>query len=149
MSEIHPYYAKAAEESMNKAVAKLTTKNSSSDERPTDIVAPFDGSWQRRGYASLNGIVSCIERENNKIIYVEVKTKKCKSCVFWEKKKDSPKYLEWKETHICNINHQGSASAMETAGTLDIFNRSIEKRNLRYTTYIGDGEMLISIPICS
>ena len=69
-----------------------------------------------------------------------MKTKKCKSCLFWEKKKDSPKYIDCKDKHVCNVNHQGSASAMETVGTLDIFKRSIEKRNLRYTTYIGDGD---------
>ena len=85
MNMIHPYYAQAAEESMNKAASNVT--KSSPDDKPTDIVASFDGFWQRRGFASLNGIVSCIERENNKIVDVAVKTKKCKSCVFWEKKK--------------------------------------------------------------
>jgi len=33
---------------------------------PTDIIASFDGSSQRHGYASLNGIVSCIERVTKK-----------------------------------------------------------------------------------
>jgi len=29
---------------------------------------------------------------------------------------------------------------METSGTVEIFDRSIEKRNLCYTTFIGDGD---------
>jgi len=63
-----------------------------------------------------------------------------KSCVFWEKKKDSPKYPDWKASHVCNTNHRGSALSMETSGTVEIFDRSIEKRNLCYTTFIGDGD---------
>jgi len=135
---VHPIYQQAAEDSMARAASSIS--NNGSDDQPSDIVASFDGSWQRRGYASLNGFVSCIERNKDKIIDVEIKTKKCKSCSFWENKKDSPNYQNWKETHVCQINHHGSASSMETNGTVDMFKRSIEKRNLRYTTFIGDGD---------
>jgi len=110
------------------------------DDQPCDIVASFDGSWQRRGYASLNGIVSCIERTNEKVVDIEVKTKKCMSCTFWDKKKDSPHYQAWKDNHVCYISHKGSASSLETSGTVAIFKRSVEKRNLQYTTFIGDGD---------
>jgi len=127
---IHPFYAQAAEESMQKAASKITTDSDTSN--PTDITASFDGS--------LNGLVSCIERVNDKIIDIEIKTKKCKSCTFWESKKNSGKYAEWKATHNCDVNHEGSASAMETSGTLSIFNRSVKKRNLCYTTFLGDGD---------
>lgn len=75
----------------------------------------------------MKGIVSCIERVKEKIVDIIIKTKKCKSCMFWERKKDTPSYLDWKESHECNVNHTGSASSMETSGTFDIFHRSIEK----------------------
>ena len=138
VDSIAPHYAQAAEESMHKAASNLTKDKT--DDEPLDITASFDGSWQRRGYASLNGIVSCIERVNNKVVDIEIKTKKCRSCLFWEHKKDSHKYAEWKATHKCNVNHDGSAASMETAGTIDIFQRSIAKRRLCYTTFLGDGD---------
>eukprot|EP00111_Clytia_hemisphaerica_P024621 TCONS_00072582-protein len=131
LNKLHPLYVQAGEESMAKAAANISTDhNDNNNQGPKDIVASFDGSWQRRGYASLNGIVSCIERTNDKIVDVEVKTKKCNSC----------HYDDWKKTHVCNVNHEGSAAAMETSVTLTIYNRSIEKRNLRYTTYLGDDD---------
>lgn len=116
----------AAEDSMSKAASAVEhLQNDDDHDGPTDIVASFDGSWQRRGYASLNGIVSCIERTNDKIIDT-VKTKKCKSCMFWEKRKDSLKYQDWKD-NVCSINHNGSASSMETCGTIDIFKRYFQE----------------------
>ena len=138
--ELHPLYKEAAENSMFSAAAAIKEKTGISDDSPTDIVASFDGSWQRRGYSSLNGVVTCIERVNDKCIDVEIKSKDCKSCTFWKKQKKSPAYEAWKADHKCSMNHTGSASAMETVGTIDIFKRSVQKHNLCYTTFIGDGD---------
>ena len=38
------------------------------------------------------------------------------------------------------INHSGSAAAMEITGATEIFSRSIEKHGLRYNQYLGDGD---------
>ena len=48
----------------------------------------------------------------------------------------------WKKEHakVCCINHAGSADSMEVQATLEMFLRSIERYNLRYTTYVGDGD---------
>ena len=48
---------------------------------------------------------------------------------------------EWKITHApnCAVNHVGSSGAMERDGAIESFTRAIEKHNLRYTTYVGDG----------
>ena len=135
LNSLHLIYVEAAEESMSTAAAAIRK-----DDTVTDIVASFDGTWHKRGYVSLNGVVTCIERVNDKCIDVQVKTKDCKSCTFWEKKKGTAKYEIWKATHKCSTNHAGSASVMETAGTLEMFVRSIEKRKLRYITFIGDGD---------
>ena len=62
---------------MAKAAANISIDDNGNDNQgPKDIVVSFDGSWQRRGYASLNGNVSCTERSNYKIVDVEVKTMK-------------------------------------------------------------------------
>lgn len=134
---LHKAYTEAAQDSMENA-AKVVRNNT---DMITDIVASFDGTWQRRGYASLNGIVTCIERVNDKCIDIEIKTKECKSCNFWEKKdKGSDAYQTWKDTHQCSINHDGSSASMETSGVLSMFKRSVDSRKLRYKTFIGDGD---------
>ena len=38
------------------------------------------------------------------------------------------------------LNYKGSAPNMEKAGAVSIFQRSIEKNGLRYTTFYGDGD---------
>ena len=58
----------------------------------------------------------------------------------WVKKKEHPGFLNWKANHVCQANHSKSSGAMEPAGAVAIFNRSIEKHKLRYTSYIGDGD---------
>ena len=50
------------------------------------------------------------------------------------------KYENWKENRNCGINHHGSSDAIEKDSAVEIFCRSVEKHNLRYTVYIGDGD---------
>ena len=75
---LHPLYVTAAEEIMNKAASAVRN-----NESVTDIDDSFDGTWQRRGFASLNGVVTCIERKHDKCVDIEIKTKECKSCKYW------------------------------------------------------------------
>ena len=42
--------------------------------------------------------------------------------------------------HDCDINHEGSAGAMEVSGLIECFMESEKNRRLRYTSYIGDGD---------
>ena len=49
-----------------------------------DCDVSLDGSWQRRGYASLNGFTFAIERVSNKVVDIGIMTKDCRSCKYWE-----------------------------------------------------------------
>ncbi|GFT93672.1 uncharacterized protein TNCV_1920471 [Trichonephila clavipes] len=40
----------------------------------------------------------------------------------------------------CLKHHNGSAAIMETVGMVCIFQRSLNHRSVRYTSYIGDGD---------
>ena len=103
----------------------------------SDCDVSVDGSWQRRGYVSLNGFVSAIERVSDKIVDIDVMTKDCCLCKYWESKEDETGYENWLSTHKCPINHEGSSGSMETEGAVRIFNK---KNSLRYVNYIGDGD---------
>lgn len=48
------------------------------------------------------------------------------------------KYEKWLENHDCNLNHVGSAGKMEITVATHIFSRSIRKRKLQYSKYLGD-----------
>ena len=85
----------------------------------------IDGTWQRGGHVSHNGVVTAISLTTKKCLDVEILSDKCKACQKWKKKQNDLQYEEWKANHICKINHVGSANGMEAAGVVRIFNRSL------------------------
>ena len=65
-------------------------------------------------------------------------------CTKWESRKGTDAYEKFenviRDSHECSINHNGSAGSMEVKGIMECFATSIEKYNLRYTEYLGDGD---------
>ena len=75
-----------------------------------------DGTWQRRGFISLNGAVAAISIDTGKVIDVACLSKYCQgfqgiSMEFY-KDSDPERYEFWNSDHKCSINHAGSAPAM-------------------------------------
>lgn len=126
-------------DSMTKAVEEAVEENkiiTEEDKRtrpevyadPRNISAGFDGTWQRRGHQSLNGVTTCTSIDNGKVMDVEIMSK---HCICLDKNKH--------EDH-CTANHKGSSGSMEGAGIIKIFSRSVERYDVRYTHYLGDGD---------
>ncbi|XP_065680580.1 uncharacterized protein LOC136094527 [Hydra vulgaris] len=140
---LHNVYDSASSKCMKKAADEIRTSantGASIHQLPVDCDISLDGTWQKRGYSSLNGVVSAISKDNKKVLDVHVMSKFCKSCAVWKKKKNSLEYEHWKANHRCDINHSKSSGAMESAGAIEIFHSSVEKYGLRYAHYIGDGD---------
>lgn len=94
----------------------------------------------KRGFPSLNGVVTLLSSKAGKYLDFHVLSKKCKSCEHWSKKTNHHKYGEWKLNHHCQINHAKSAGSIESSGALLLFPRSVEKHHLQYNEYVGDGD---------
>ena len=138
INSLHEGYVKEAANSMKRAAEEVKET-----EMSKDFAVSFDGSWQKPGYASLNGIVSAISVTTGKVLDYQVKSKRCKGCEIHEKMdKTSEKYLKWKLNHAfhCGTNHVGSSGAMEVGGVKEMYERSVEKNDLRYVSFIGDGD---------
>ncbi|GFX91032.1 uncharacterized protein TNCV_5106621 [Trichonephila clavipes] len=92
-----------------------------------------DGTWQRRGFSSLNGCVSAISVDTGKIIDFETLSQLCRKC----NSKTEQQNVELQ----CN-HHKGSSSSMEPVGAYRTFERSENHRMLRYTDYyrVGDSK---------
>ena len=88
-----------------------------------------DGTWQKRGFSSLNGAVASLSIDTGKVLDIEVMSRYCNACVNCSKYKDSnpEQYKQLTESHEpeCMVNHRGSAPAMEVEGTVAIYNRRI------------------------
>ena len=143
INTIHNNYMEVANKSMQDAaqdIRQQELKDEYSEDAIVNIDISADGTWQRRGYASLNGAVTIIGINNGKCLAFEALSKVCKACQTWESLKGYDSYEEFMQTHKCPINHEGSAGSMEASGVLQCFRRSIETNKVRYTKYIGDGD---------
>ncbi|GFS86834.1 uncharacterized protein NPIL_140901 [Nephila pilipes] len=93
-----------------------TVKNNNSNR---DITAAFDGSWQKRGHTSLNGVVSVTCLETGKVLDFECLSKYCFKC-----KNRSNK------DHTFEKNFEGFCGRMESDDILKIFQRSERLSNV-------------------
>ena len=91
---------------------------------------------KRYGHNSLLGATLLISVDNGWVLDYSVKSKTCSVC----KQYPNPT-AEWKENHApdCEINHIGSSGSMER-GDVEMFLRSVDKHNLKYT-------LVMEIPI--
>ena len=105
---------------------------------PTEISISVDGTWQKRyGHNSLLGATFILSIDNGCVLDYSIKSKVCTVC----RKHPNPTE-EWLEIHkpVCAINHAGSSGSMEKDGAVEMFLWSLEKHQLKYTEYVGDGD---------
>ncbi|GFY20536.1 uncharacterized protein TNCV_211681 [Trichonephila clavipes] len=114
---------RVAQENINAALSEIKGSNSF-----TKCGISIDGTWQRRGYSSLNGCVSAISVDTGKILDIEVMTQYCHRCA---------KGNSQSSKHVCS-NYKGSAGNMEVVGAYRIFERS-NVRNVQYNEYTEMG----------
>ncbi|GFT72193.1 uncharacterized protein NPIL_68811 [Nephila pilipes] len=100
---------KVSRESMRNAVED-TVKNNNSNR---DITAAFDGSWQKRGLTSLNGVVSATCLETGKVLDFECLSKYCFKC----KNRNN-------KDHTCEKNFEGFSGGMESDGIKRLYDIS-------------------------
>ena len=141
-SRSHPAYVDVARKNMKDAAEELCREVSEEYDENTvyDTAVSCDGTWQRRGFASLNGVVTAASIDTGKCLSYECLVKTCKVCVMWASRKGSIDYQNFIKEHECPINHVGSAGAMEAVGAVKMFEKSVADLQLRFTTYIGDGD---------
>lgn len=130
---------RVAEASMSKAAEDMKADGS------TAVTVSVDGTWQKRGFSSKNGVVTCVGVSPDlcsKVLDTEVLTTYCQACASKSAQLSCADFEEWKTGHgaSCVANHNGSSGAMEPKGALAIFRRSEEKHGLVYEGYLGDGD---------
>ena len=65
-----------AENSMSVAATELRGSNETGD-----VGVSVDGTWQRKGFTSMNGVVTAISVDSGKVLDVSILSKSCKGCV--------------------------------------------------------------------
>ena len=112
-----------------------------------DIAVSFDGSWQKRGHSSHNGIGSVIDLLTGLPIDFHVLSNFCHKRRYYESIDVSD---GWKEKHLknCPKNFEGTANAMEVQCAKVLWGRSEANFKLRYSTMLTDGDSKSFDAIC-
>ena len=109
IKELCDAYLNAADVSKSKAALEIKQYGVKEVDGKHLCQCSLDGSWQKRGHASLNGVVTAIA--SGKWLDTGVFAKNCKSCQKWQSKKGTPEYESWFAAHDCKINHKKSSGA--------------------------------------
>lgn len=104
-----------------------------------NIAVCFDGSWMTRGHSSHIGVGAVIELFTGYVLDYVVLSNFCLGCDVGLKP-GSEGYEQWKDAHRCQKNTSCKSGQMEVEEGLILFERSLERRNLRYTTVLCDGD---------
>lgn len=64
-----------------------------------NIAISGDGSWRKRGYSSLQGIVAVIGNFMSKVLDTNIRSSFCHPCKAWESRIGTPEYLDWLDMH--------------------------------------------------
>lgn len=111
--------------------------------KSTNIRVSVDGTWQRRGFSSKNGVVTVLsvmgKDKGSKVLDTEVLSTYCHTCT-QRNCNENTKLANIVSQHECSINHQGSAGKMEADGAVAIFSRSKDRNNVKYAEFLGDGD---------
>ena len=105
----------------------------------------FDATWHRRGHYSNQGFGAAIDIVSNKVLDYMLYQRICRKCLFWpnERRISQPDdYATFFSEHqaTCTANFSGSSQSMEGSAAVEIWKRSVERHNLVYSTYVGDGD---------
>ena len=144
MEYVHTSYIEAANKSMKAACDEIREEllgDNFDEDTVVDVDISADGSWQKRGFSSLNGVITIISLLTGNCLSYDAIDKKCKACESWESKIDTAEYHRFLETHECSINHLGSAGLMKPSSVIRCFKRSVETLKPRYENFIGDGDL--------
>ncbi|GFW14695.1 uncharacterized protein TNCV_1561581 [Trichonephila clavipes] len=95
-----------------------------------DFDIALDGSRQKRGYQSFNGIVSATSVDTGKVIDFKVLSKHCRC------------KTAFNSTHepSCVANGSGTSGGIEGKSVMAIFEIFEAHYGVRYTKYFGDGD---------
>ena len=129
---------KQCQKNLSGAANRLKLFLKKNKEDLVDCAVTVDGTWQKRyGHNSKLGATFVLSADTGEVLDYEVKSTYCKECRPTECTL-LVKSIKFGRKTITSINHHGSADAMEKDSAVEIFCRSAQKHNLRYTVYVGE-----------
>ncbi|CAB3986304.1 Hypothetical predicted protein [Paramuricea clavata] len=103
-----------------------------------DVAVTFDGTWAKRGFTLLTGVVFVISVDSGEVLDYHVLSKVCQICAIKKVKVTEEEFEQWLLAHECDINFVGSSPAMESEVRRG---RSIETHNMSEVYIPSEGDV--------
>ena len=84
----------------------VNAANESKENGNSNIAVSLDGSWQKRGHKSLNGVVTAISMDTGKVIDVHCMSRYCQVCTVQRSDKEK------NHAATCIKNYEGTSGGM-------------------------------------
>uniref|UniRef100_A0A1E1X6X9 Putative kolobok-4 hm n=1 Tax=Amblyomma aureolatum TaxID=187763 RepID=A0A1E1X6X9_9ACAR len=114
-----------------------------------DTAVMYDGTWQKRGHKSHNGVGTVVSIDTGLCLDFEVLSNYCHGC---SRHKELPSEDEiWQAFHgpVCEKNVDCSSHAMEAEAARRIWQRTLSYETpLRFTKFLSDGDSKAYIAVC-
>ena len=91
---LHQLYCEVASNSMLDSANEIHSLVKEGQDVVVDEDISLDGTWQKKGHSSKNGVVTAISASTGKCLDYHVMSKSCKDCQAWSKQQDYPNYNE-------------------------------------------------------
>ncbi|XP_077554104.1 uncharacterized protein LOC144168976 [Haemaphysalis longicornis] len=142
--KIHSAAVKAVSENLERA--RSVTQEAAGG---GDVPVMFDGTWQKRGHKSHNGVGTVVSLDTGLCLDYEVLSNFCLACSVH---KDMGEDEEtWQAFHgpVCEKNCDCSSHAMEAEAAVHIWQRTLDYETpLRFTTFLSDGDSKAHKAVC-
>ena len=117
---------------------------STTDENPFQLEVPatavsYDGTWHKHGHGSHFGVGVAVDVQSGLVLDTQVLSNYCHRCEVGPKP-TSPNYIQWRASHGCQKNFDGSSNVMEAEAAVATFRRSVANRGLVYSKMLCDGD---------
>ena len=81
-------------------IRELEIPNETGDDGIVDVAVSFDGTWVKRGFTSLTGVVFVISVDAGKVLDYRCLSKACQKCSLKKsKRQNDDQFQEWQAEH--------------------------------------------------
>lgn len=132
--------------SQNLDMARTVTKDAVGG---SDVPVMFDGTWQKRGHKSHNGVGTVVSLDTGLCLDFQVLANYCHACSIHKEMGDDEEVWQAFHLPVCEKNTDCSSHAMEPAAAVNIWQRTLSyKTPLRFTSFLSDGDSKAYTAVC-
>lgn len=142
--KVHDAAMRAVTENLNQARAVTKQVVGSSD-----VAVMYDGTWQKRGHKSHNGVGAAISLDTGLCLDFEVLSNYCHACSLHNDMGSEEEIWQAYHRPVCEKNTDSSAHGMEAEAALRIWERTLlYETPLRFATFLSDGDSKAYNGVC-